>query len=637
MQKLELVGLRNDRDALLRELQLLGCLELTPIESKQEEEGAASTAVMQRTPDEDAVYFRLTTSINNAKHALKLLDKYAHVKSPMFAPLPLAELDELFDSELSAKTEPVLERFLAAENALTQAYSELARLDAAKTSLLPWETLDVPLQMGDTHAVLAQFGGVTTNKDIDEFKTKLNELKGLATLYLAGSDKNQQYALVVAHRNVGEEANALLREYGFNRSHFALKGTARDNIAVLDGQIDDANEKIKVLLEELKEFGEYRDDIKLYCDQLTQFIAAEDAKRQLVNTEKAFAMTGWVPLPEVERLRELLTRYTAAYELRDPVDDEAVPIKLRNNKVTEPLNMVTEMYSLPLYTNIDPNPLIMPFFVLFFGIMFADFGYGALLIITSLIVQKKSPRMRGTMGQMMRLMLQCGISTCIVGLVTGSMFGNAWETVAGFFGVVSKMPQLFDPLSSAMMMLIASLIIGVIQILVGMGIKAYLLIRDGKPLDALFDVGSWWLLFAGIGVLALGITPYVALAGVAALVLTQGRKKPTIGGKIIGGVASLYDITSYFGDILSYSRLMALMLTGGVLANVFNMLGAMGGPIMFVPVFIVGHLLNIGLNIIGTYVHSARLQYLEYFGKFYEDGGKPFKPLAIRTKYVDIA
>ena len=298
--------------------------------------------------------------------------------------------------------------------------------------------------------------------------------------------------------------------------------------------------------------------------------------------------------------------------------------------------MVTEMYSLPDYRNVDPNPLIAPFFCIFFGMMFNDLGYGLVFIILSLIVQKKFKLTGGTKN-MIRLVLECGVTTAIFGIITGSFFGDAIPVVAKLLGKEVTIPSLLNPLADPMSVLILSLVLGVIQILFGMGVKAYILIRDGKPLDALFDVGSWWLLFAGIAVGALRGFWWIAIAGVAALVLTQGRAKPTIPGKIVGGIASLYDITSYFSDILSYSRLMALMLAGGIVASIVNVLGSLfGSVILFIPIFVIGHVFNIGINVIGTYVHAARLQYLEFFGKFYVDGGKAFRPLDRKTKYFEI-
>ncbi|MDR0819203.1 MAG: V-type ATP synthase subunit I, partial [Oscillospiraceae bacterium] len=375
---------------------------------------------------------------------------------------------------------------------------------------------------------------------------------------------------------------------------------------------------------------------KLYFDQVAQNIETENAKGKLYGSETAFALNGWVPLPEVQTLETILNRHVCAYELTDPAEGDIVPVKFRNNKLTEPFNMVTEIFSYPRYTSLDPNPLIMPFYIIFFGIMFNDFGYGLILIIASLIVRHKMPRLRGTLKYMTGLMLMCGITTCAAGLITGSFFGNSADIIGGFVGRKIKIYPLFNPMTNVTTMLIASLGIGVIHILFGMGVKAYLLIRGGKPLDALMDVGSWWLLFAGIALGAFGITWFAAIAGVIALVFTQGRKSPTSLGKILGGFASLFKVILYFGDVLSYLRLMAIMLTCGVMAQAINTFGAIPGPTVFIPVFVVGHLLNIGINLIFAYVHAARLQYPEFFGRFCENGGKPFRPLSIKTNYVDI-
>jgi V/A-type H+-transporting ATPase subunit I len=279
---------------------------------------------------------------------------------------------------------------------------------------------------------------------------------------------------------------------------------------------------------------------------------------------------------------------------------------------------------------------MFPFFTVFFGIMFADMGYGLLLLaIWALGTFKLKPK--GALSYMVGLCGICGVTTFLFGALTGGFFGDAIPVVAGMFGGQVTMPALFSPLEDPMLVLIGALVLGVVHILTGMAIKGYMLIRDGHWKDAVMDIGSWWLLFLGIALGALGITWWVCIAGVAALILTQGRDKPTLIGKLVGGIASLYDITSYLGDILSYSRLMALMLAGGVIASIMNTLGAFTGNILlFIPIFLVGHALNIGLNVLGCYVHTSRLMYLEYFGKFYKDGGRPFRPLQFETKYVDI-
>lgn len=267
----------------------------------------------------------------------------------------------------------------------------------------------------------------------------------------------------------------------------------------------------------------------------------------------------------------------------------------------------------------------------------ADVGYGLTMMIAALLVKRKKPR--GGTKTFFNLLLMCGISTLLVGVLTGSFFGDALQQLFSLYGKTFTLPYtpLFDPLSDTQMILIGALGLGAVQILFGMAVSFIKQTKDGHFLDALFDVGSWWLLFAGIALGALGLTWWVAIAGAAALVLTQGRSKPTIIGKLASGLGSLYNITGYFGDILSYSRLMALMLAGSVIAMVFNTLAALTGSIFtFIPIFLVGHALNMGLNLLGCYVHDLRLQCLEFFGKFYKDGGKPFRPLQINTKYINI-
>lgn len=236
------------------------------------------------------------------------------------------------------------------------------------------------------------------------------------------------------------------------------------------------------------------------------------------------------------------------------------------------------------------------------------------------------------------LLILCGITTFFWGFLFGGFFGDAVPVLCDMLGMEHhELWSLIDPLEQPMTALFGSIAIGVVHLLLGMAINAVLLIRDGKPLDALFDVGSWWVLFAGIALGVLGRGWIVALVGVAMLILTQGRDKPTLIGKLIGGVSSLYDVTSYLGDVLSYTRLMALMLAGSVIASVVNTLGSLpGSMVAFVIIFIIGHLFNMGINIIGTFVHAARLQYLEFFGKFYKEGGKPYRPFAYKTKYTDI-
>ena len=242
------------------------------------------------------------------------------------------------------------------------------------------------------------------------------------------------------------------------------------------------------------------------------------------------------------------------------------------------------------------------------------------------------------MGNLFGLMTLCGVSTFIMGALTGGFFGDfLTQAVKLTTGRDFTLPSVFTPLNDTLMILVASMGVGLIQIITGMAISFIRKLRRGQLMDAVWEELTWWIVFAGIGLMAAGVTNLVLYLGIAMVILGPVLTNKGF-GKITGIFGSLYNhVTGYFGDILSYSRLMALMLAGSVIAQVFNTLGAIpGNLIVFVLISLAGNALNFALNLLGCYVHDLRLQCLEYFGKFYEDGGKPFRPLAADTKYVDI-
>ena len=630
MKKLQLAGLSYQREDLLRRLQKLGCVE---VRVSKAPEGYLSPVI--GGPDDKNIE-TLRKQQKDADNAIRYLKKYAYVKTGLFPEKELISEADFF-ADIRKDALRAVGSVLEAVQALGERQDLRGSLNAQRDSLLLWSDLPVPLETKETRASRIFIGSIAASRTAEELESAVTEAGLEAGVRAAGKNRERQGILAVCLNSEEEAFSAILRDFGYEAAPVAgLRGSAGENIARLEREAELASRDEEEALAFLKECGDHRRLIRLWYDRLTLEIEAAEARDKLLMTERAFALTGWVDEPHVPALEALLAEFCCAWELSDPTEDDKVPIRLQNNAVTRPLNMVTEMYSLPDYRNVDPNPLIAPFFCIFFGMMFNDLGYGLVFILLSLIVQKKFRLQRG-MKNMMQLMLECGVTTAIFGVLTGSFFGDAITQIALLFGKDVTVPALLRPMENPLQILIISLALGVFQILFGMGVKAYILIRDGHPLDALMDVGSWWLLFAGIAVGALGGTWLVALAGVLALLLTQGRAKPTIMGKLVGGLASLYDITSYFSDILSYSRIMALMLAGGIVASIVNILGGLFGNIfLFIPIFIVGHVFNIGINVIGTYVHAARLQYLEFFGKFYADGGKPFRPLEVKTKYFDI-
>ena len=378
-------------------------------------------------------------------------------------------------------------------------------------------------------------------------------------------------------------------------------------------------------------------------DRAAITLRREEAKSRLVETDKAFLLEGWLPADRCGALEKALAPFTCAVETREPTEDEypQVPVQLRNNKLTRPLNMVTEMYSLPAYGTLDPNPLMAPFFILFYGIMMADMGYGLLMIVGSLLfLKKKRPDDRS----FMEMIFWCGIMTFIFGALTGGFFGGFIPQLCKLIDTASTftMPALFDPLNDTMAIMVGSLVLGGIQVFTGMTVSVVEKCRNGHFPDALFDEITWWIILAGgamaiLGVGSVGGVPVVLCVGGLMLLYGAGRGKKGF-GKVTGVVAAVYNgVTGFFSDILSYVRLMALMLSGAVLAQVFNMLGATTGNIvLFVIIALVGNALNLALNLLGCYVHDMRLQFLEFFGRFYKDGGKAFRPLRMQANHVEI-
>ena len=391
-----------------------------------------------------------------------------------------------------------------------------------------------------------------------------------------------------------------------------------------------------------------RDELKLAADRVNVQISLAEAGDKLYGTDSAVIMEGWYPEEREAELNEVFERFGCAWEALVPEEDEYpnVPVKLKNNKVTNALNMVTNMYSLPAYGSLDPNPLMAPFFILFYGLMMADMGYGIIMILAAVIAMKKMKPRAGSLS-FCQLLLYCGIATFIMGAITGGFFGDALVKIGAILGKPEgwgELPSLFTPLNDTVYVLVGSMVLGLIHLNTGLAISFIKKIKRGQTADAIWEEGSLWVTLAGIILYVMKIgnvsgVPVVLIVGVVMIFYGGSRGSKGIIGKLGSLFGTLYNTaTGWFGDILSYTRIMALMLAGSVIATVFNTIGAIANSFwLFIPIFIIGHGLNFALNLLGCYVHDLRLQCLEYFGKFYEDGGRPFDPLTVKTKYYNVA
>ena len=637
MKKLRICGVSEEQTQLIRQLQLLGSVEigapcaLTDTQGVQvfcAGDGKSADALLRTSA-------RLTSALETLKH-------YETKKGGLFAARPEKTIGELFSDEAYAAALDTAQAVLDAQDARSRLAAEKSRLTAVRESFVPWQQLPLPLETLGTQHTRILLGTVPAQTDLEALRAKVFEAADEVQLEQISADQQSLYLLVFVHKCAAEAVGAALREAGFALTTFdGVQGTAAENIRRTDEAIAACEQQDAEKLAELTALAEQKPALQLAFDRCTQEISKAQAADRLVHSEKTFCLGGWVPCEDVGKLEALLSGFCCAWELTDPAPEEYpdVPVKLKNNKLTWPLNMVTEMYSLPAYDGVDPNPLMAPFFILFYGIMMADMGYGLLMILASIIITKKS-RPKGTSGQMFGLMFSCGISTFLMGALTGGFFGDFLPQLVGIIDpdtTFKALPSLFTPLDDTITILIGAMALGFVQIVTGMAISFVEKIKKGQIMDAIWEELTWWIVFAGIACMALGVTNIVLYVGLAMVVVGSGWSAKGF-GKVTAIFGSVYNhVTGYFGDILSYSRLMTLMLAGSVIASVFNTLGAIpGNVVFFLLVSVAGNGLNFALNLLSCYVHDLRLQCLEYFGKFYKDGGKPFEPLAINTNYVDI-
>jgi V/A-type H+-transporting ATPase subunit I len=649
MNKINIIGLDSIKTELIKRIMDLGVIEVSSQDPKLTDPEWIS--YVKKDGNEDEV-FSLDVKISQVNEVLNSLEKYDTSKRPLFItrkPITSDEFKKALDKNdgVSESVAKVLEL----NKSLSELCSEENKIEAAILSLKPWVKYDIPLNMTETKYTNIIMGTIPGIADIDELKSELFKTSDRCFLDVIDSDKDQYYCSFICLSDEKEDILELFKQYGFSPVTFKeLSGTAAENIMQYENSLKDISAKRDTVENSIRELVTFKEEIQLYHDHLTIERDKNKILSNILKTDTTFYIEGWVPEVCKEKVQEVLEEYQCWYDFKEPEEDEDFPILLKNNSFSEPFDSITELYSLPATSNIDPTAVMAPFYVLFFGMMLGDVGYGLMFSLGCYIILKKFD-IEGTFGKMLKVFFWGGLSTIFWGIMYGSWFGDGLVVGARhLFNINLPLTYVWvDPLKEPMTVLLVSFVMGLVHLFVGMGMSAYMSIRDGHLNDALMDVGLWYLFIIGpilwiAGDMIIAGSPlpvigkWVTIASAIGLVLTQGRAKPNIVGKLTSGVLSLYGITGYLGDVLSYSRLLALGLATGVISSVLSLIGSMGsgiaGKIMFVLVFTFGHILNFAINGLGSFVHSARLQYVEFFGKFYEGGGDPFAPFTKKTKYI---
>lgn len=591
--------------------------------------------------------------------AVEVLEEYASNKKSLLSALePRRELSYEEFLDRSDSIDPTLcfaRRVVQLSKSVTDLKVANAHLNSQIDAIAPWMTLDAPAGRGKTENVGYFAGTLPASYTEESLKVAINEKYEDLPLYdikIISSAKDLTCIFALAMFESIQELETSLRELGFIPALENLNSTPASKAASLEEEINANLAKIEDSQKILKDFAQRLDELEFACDYYNIRIDKYESLSKLALSDNIIAINGYAPAKSADLLAaELEEKFCAAAQVREPLEEEEPPVLLGNNSFVSPVESVTEMYSMPGRDDIDPNPFVSMFYYSFFGMMLSDAGYGLLMVLAALFVKKKF-KLEKNIKKTVDFFLYCGIGTVFWGAMFGSWFGDIVQVVGReIFG--KEIPSIalwFEPIQNPIKMLMFSFLFGMMHLFLGLWVNFLQLWKQGKKLDAVLDVFPVYLTVTGAAPLAAGmIIPvpeiyavagkYLALAGVVGVVLTAGRSSKNIIGKFGGGLYALYGVASgYLSDILSYSRLLALGLSTGVIASVVNVLGTLPQNkvtkiITLIVVFIFGHAVNFALNVIGSYVHTNRLHYVEFFSKFYEGGGRAFAPLKINTKH----
>lgn len=642
MSKFTLLTFGEERGRLLHELQKFQYIHFQDLNKNEElvELGLHKIEVPERIAS-------VNEEINKVKFSIDVLSRYREKQNGIQAlkeGMETLDFNDLEEKAQNIQYEPIYENIRSLVSKQDEVTKEIEKIKAEIDELSPWRKLDVPFQLLTSFTQCQTFIGTIPKKRQEAFQEDMDETN-LTTYEVVHTDQEHAYVVVLTHKSCAEEIFDCLKRHSFARVSFSYKGKPGEEIAALEANIADLQNEKKEVVNSIKELSRHLHDFEIVYEYLMNKKIRIAAQENFLKTEHIDVIEGYIPTDMEQEFSEIVKKelrniYYLELEEADK-DDPDVPILLKNSRFSKAFESLTSMYALPKYNEIDPTPLFSTFYCIFFGMMAADFGYGLLLWLGTFTVLKFF-NLKEEQKQFIRFFYYVSYATMFWGLIFGS-----------FLGGVIELPYLINPAEDYLLLLYVAIGIGIIHIFYALGIQGYMALRDGRPLDALFDVGFWYLLLGGaiiylVGMFVSEVATYETIAviamviGAVGIVLTGGRDAKTFGGKLASGLYSLYGVSSYVGDFVSYSRLMALGLSGGFIASAINlmvrMLFSAGfiGIIFGIIVFIVGQSFNIFLSCLSAYVHSIRLTYVEFFGKFYEGGGKAFRLFRSQPKYINI-
>lgn len=642
MTEFSLFAFDSEKENLLHELQKF---EYVHFQDLEQDNGLSEMGLRSVKVPESLV--AIDEDISRVNAGIEILSKYHQKESGIKA--MKTGLDNYTFEELEQKASeidymPIYQNIRELWNKREKFKGEKDKSKIKIDELEPWTTLDIPISyLEEMERAVLFIGTIPSNLK----EVLVEEMSDYETTHyeVVGEDKDNAYVVVISYGDEAEEVKESLRNTSFSKVTLAGDKKPSQEIIMLEDKISSLDEEIEVMDKALELAVVNLSDLQVMYEYLNNKKLRIAAAENFLVTDQVNVIKGYVPTGKIEefdqKLKDTLGNIYYIQMKEAEREDRNIPILLENSNFVKPFESLTEMYALPRYDEVDPTPLLAPFYLIFFGMMAADVGYGIIMLLGTFLVLKYFNLSEKTKG-FIKFFYYLSFSVLIWGFLYGS-----------FFGGIIPLKGLFEPATDYNTLLILSIIFGLIHIYYGLALKAYIAIRDKKYMDALFDVGFWYVALTGAIVYLLNMVMdlpevvktasfWVMIGGMVGIVLTGGRDANGAVGKVGGGLYSLYGITGYVGDFVSYSRLMALGLAGGFIAGAVNMMAGMvsgSGPIGFVAaivIFIFGQTFNLGLSFLGAYVHSIRLIFVEFFSKFYEGGGKKFKDFRSKPKYINL-
>ena len=659
VKRISICALKKDRKRMLEELQRKAIMEISDTKSKKKLFYKEETT---QKMDE------LHKEIQTAQNALEILQQYVPEKKSILAVLEgRTEVgQEQFDC-FGLRREQIYkkaEEIVALSKQIAEHKSEQLRIDFQMAALAPWEALDVPLNETGTRLTSLFIGtlpGVWQKETVEDL------LNGYAPLEVQMISEQGEFTClsVMVMKKQSEQVYEILRSNGFTRPSVNSELAPKDQLQQYQREKETLTWQTEEAVQTIRQSADSRQDLLFFMDYETMRAEKYEQIHHLLQSRHTFILTGYIAAKDAETLKEQLeSNYVAAVEIMEPRKKDDVPVILKNNGFASPLENVTLGFGTPAKGELDPTFVMSLFYYLLFGLMFSDAGYGLVLAVVCGILLLRFKHMEEGIHSFLKMFFFCGIATTFWGFLFGSFFGDVVDVIAKnfFHSNVTLKPIWFSPSDNPMKMLVFAMLLGLIHLMMGLIMKVVNCLKNKQYKDAVFDGVFWIALVVSCVVLLMSVQFFVEIidakdqklsAGtgkVAAVVacvsaigilLTSGRESKNWLKRILKGIYGVYGITGYLSDVLSYSRLLALGLATGVIGAVVNSMGVMSDnvvvrAIMFIFVFVVGHLMNFLINILGAYVHTNRLQYVEFFGKFYEGGGRVFSPFCGNTKYYVI-